>query len=253
MTEFARTTIDDVDLAKYDRLGDEWWDPKGPMGALHKFNPVRVAWITDLLTREVARPADEPRDAGRPLAGFRILDVGSGGGILCESLARLGATMVGIDPAPNNIATAARHAEKAALAIAYRCTTVETLAQASERFDAVLVMEVVEHVKDVPGFLRDAASMVKPGGLMIGATINRTLKSYALAIVGAEYVLRWLPRGTHDWHRFVTPAEFTAAMTRNGLVALGKAGVVYNPLRDLWHLSTDTGCNYMVASQRPAG
>ena len=252
MTAFARTTIDDVDLAKYDRLGDEWWNPKGPMGALHKFNPVRVGWITDLLTRSVSRsPASVP-DAGGPLAGFRLLDVGSGGGILSESLARLGATMVGVDPAPNNVAAASRHAEKSGLAIDYRCATVETLASAGERFDAVLVMEVVEHVKDVPGFLRDAASMVKPGGLMIGATINRTLKSYALAIVGAEYVLRWLPRGTHDWHQFVTPNEFTAAMARDGLVALDQAGVTYNPLRDQWHLSADMGCNYMVASQRAA-
>jgi 2-polyprenyl-6-hydroxyphenyl methylase/3-demethylubiquinone-9 3-methyltransferase len=222
------------------------------MGALHKFNPVRVAWITDLLTREVARPVGSPWDVAKPLEGFRVLDVGSGGGILSESLARLGATMVGVDPAPNNIAAAARHAEQGGLAIDYRCTTVETLARAGERFDAVLVMEVVEHVKDVQGFLRDAASMVKPGALLVGATINRTLKSYALAIVGAEYVLRWLPRGTHNWHQFVTPAEFTAAMTRNGLVALDEAGVTYNPLRDRWHLSRDLGCNYMVASQRPA-
>ena len=253
MTDFARTTIDDVDLAKYDKLGDEWWDPKGPMGALHKFNPVRVAWITGLLTREVARPVGAANASDKPLAGFRVLDVGSGGGILSESLAHLGAEMVGVDPAPNNIAASARHAEKSRLPIDYRCTTVETLATAGERFDAVLVMEVVEHVKDVPGFLRDAASMVNPGGLMIGATINRTLKGYALVIVGAEYVLRWLPRGTHNWNQFVTPAEFMAAMTRNGLVALDEAGVTYNLLRDSWSLSRDMGCNYMVASQRPAG
>jgi 2-polyprenyl-6-hydroxyphenyl methylase/3-demethylubiquinone-9 3-methyltransferase len=249
MSDFARTTIDDADLAKYDRLGDEWWDPAGPMGTLHKFNPVRVDWITDLLTAEGL--ATGP--AGTQLQGLRILDVGSGGGILSESLARRGASMVGVDPAPNNIAVAARHAETGGLAIDYRCTTVETLATAGERFDAVLVMEVVEHVRDVAGFLRDAASMVKPGGLMIGATLNRTLKSYALAIVGAEYVLRWLPRGTHDWHQFVTPAEFKGFMARAGLAPFTDAGVTFNPLRDRWHLTRDTGCNYMVAARRPAG
>ena len=271
MSNFGRSTIDDVDLAKYDRLGDEWWDVKGPMGALHKFNPVRVGWITDLLTRRAAvarNPLDsKPLDSkpagdrqfgdrpagGRPLERLRILDVGSGGGILSESLSRLGANVVGIDPAPNNVIASSRHAEKAGLAVDYRCTTVETLAKADERFDAVLVMEVVEHVKDVPGFLRDAAALVAPGGLMIGATLNRTMKSYALAIVGAEYVLGWLPRGTHDWRQFVTPAEFRDFMKRGGLIPLAEAGVTYNPLRDRWHLARDMGCNYMVSARRPAG
>ena len=249
MSDFGRSTIDDVDLAKYDRLGDEWWDLKGPMGALHKFNPVRVGWITELLTRGA-----DTKDAkgGTPLVGLRILDVGSGGGILSESLARLGAGVVGIDPAPNNIVVSARHAKEAGLAVDYRCTTVETMAKGAERFDAVLVMEVIEHVKDVPGFLRDAATLVAPGGLMIGATLNRTMKSYALAIVGAEYVLRWLPRGTHDWNQFVTPGEFKAYMARAGLAPIAEAGVTYNPLRDRWHLSRDLGCNYMVAARRPA-
>ena len=241
---FARDTIDDVDLAKYDRLGAEWWNPAGPMQALHKFNPVRVGYIRDLLAGGAAT-------GERPLEGFRILDVGSGGGILCESLARLGATMVGIDPAPNNIAVAARHAAAGGLAIDYRCTTVETVAKAGERFDAVLVMEVVEHVRDVSGFMRDAAACVRPGGLMIGATLNRTLKSYALAIVGAEYVLGWLPRGTHDWRQFVTPAEFKAHMARAGLREAGEAGVTYNPLTARWSLSRDLGVNYMVAARRP--
>ena len=245
MTDFARTTIDEADLAKYERLGDEWWNPNGPMGALHKFNPVRVEWITRLLA-----PAATPNEA-TPLAGRRILDVGSGGGILSESLGRLGADVVGIDPAANNIAVATRHAETAGLSIDYRATTVETLAQTGERFDAVLVMEVVEHVRDVRGFLRDAATMVVPGGLMIGATLNRTAKSYALAIVGAEYVLRWLPRGTHDWQRFVTPDEFKRFMRNAGLVPTREVGVTYNPLRDRWSLSSDMGCNYMVAARRP--
>jgi 2-polyprenyl-6-hydroxyphenyl methylase/3-demethylubiquinone-9 3-methyltransferase len=181
------------------------------------------------------------------------LAVGSGGGILCESLARLGADVVGIDPAPNNIAVSARHAEKNGLAIVYHCTTVETLAPLGERFDAVMVMEVVEHVKDVAGFLRDAAGMVKPGGLLVGATLNRTAKSYGLGIIGAEYILRWLPRGTHDWHKFVTPDEFEGHLVGAGLTPLARAGVAYNPLRRKWHLSRDLGCNYMVAAQRPAG
>ncbi len=252
MTEFARTTIDDADLVKYDRLGDQWWDVNGPMGALHRFNPVRVDWVSDLVSREMARPALETR-SNLPLRGKRILDVGCGGGILCESLARLGAEMVGIDPAPNNIVVAARHAAANGLAIDYRCTTIEEVAQGGDRFDAVLVMEVVEHVKDVGGFLRDAASAVAPGGLLIGATLNRTIKSYALAIVGAEYVLRWLPRGTHDWRKFVKPAEFQAHFERRRLAPIASAGVAYDPLRRRWHLSRDMGCNYMVAAQRPAG
>ena len=249
MAAFERTTIDEADLAKFDRLGDEWWDPNGPMRALHKFNPVRVGWIVDRL----AARTGEPEDVARPLAGRTLLDVGAGGGILSESLARLGAIVVGIDPAPNNVAVAARHAATQGLAIDYRRTTVETLARTGATFDAVLVMEVVEHVKDVPGFLRDASAMVKPGGLLIGATLNRTMKSWALAIVGAEYVLRWLPRGTHDWHRFVTPAEFARHLRRAGLTPVDEAGVVYDPPRDRWRLSRDMGCNYMIAAARAAG
>ncbi len=241
---FGRDTIDDVDLARYDRLGAEWWNLEGPMRALHKFNPVRVAYIRDLL-------AGGDAAADRPLDGIRILDIGSGGGILSESLAGLGAAMVGIDPAPNNIAAAARHAAAGGLKIDYRCTTVETLARGGDRFDAVLAMEVVEHVRDVPGFLADAAAAVRPGGLMVGATLNRTLKSYALAIVGAEYVLRWLPRGTHDWRQFVTPDEFKTHMRRAGLRDVGEAGVTYNPLTARWSLSRDLSVNYMVAARRP--
>lgn len=240
---FQRDTIDDVDLAKYDRLGAEWWNPEGPMQALHKFNPVRVAYIRDLLAGATA--------GALPLAGLKILDIGSGGGILSESLARLGASVVGIDPAPNNIAIAARHAAESGLTIDYRCTTIETLAPTGERFDAVLVMEVVEHVRDVSGFLRHAAAMVRPGGLMVGATLNRTLKSYALAIVGAEYVLGWLPKGTHNWHQFVTPAEFKGHFRRAGLTQVAEAGVTYNPLTTRWSLSRDMGVNYMLAARRP--
>lgn len=248
--DFERGTIDEADLARYDRLGDEWWDPKGPMGQLHKFNPVRVGYVSDTLRREIANAPADP--AGAPLAGFRILDVGSGGGILSESLAALGAEIVGIDPAPNNIGAAGRHAKKASLAIDYRCTTVEALAATGETFDAVCVMEVVEHVRNVRAFLRDCAALVTPGGLLFGATLNRTLKSYALAIVGAEYVLRWLPRGTHDWKKFVTPNEFRQHLARAGLTPLDEVGVAYHPLGDRWSLSPDMGCNYMLVAQRPA-
>lgn len=262
----TRGTVDEADLQKYDRLGDEWWNVAGPMRALHRFNPVRVGWIADLLVRELA-PAeaahgapigDAHADAARPaaqprLAGFRVLDIGCGGGLLSESLAGLGATMVGLDPAPNNIAVARRHAEKGGLAIDYRCTTAEALAATPERFDAVLAMEVIEHVRDPAAFVAAAAALVRPGGLLIGATLNRTAKSYALAILGAEYVLGWVPRGTHDWRKFKTPAEFEALMAAAAVVPLARAGVSFDPLRGRWQLSRDLGCNYMVAGQRPAG
>jgi 2-polyprenyl-6-hydroxyphenyl methylase / 3-demethylubiquinone-9 3-methyltransferase len=240
---FQRDTIDEDDLARYDRLGAEWWNPKGPMAALHKFNPVRVGYIADLL-------GSADKLAARPLAGVRILDIGTGGGILSESLARLGASMTGIDPAPNNIAVAAQHAASGGLAIDYRCTSVESLAQTGETFDAVLAMEVVEHVREVPAFLRAAASLVRPGGTFVGATLNRTLKSYALAIVGAEYVLRWVERGTHDWHKFVTPSEFGRHLAAAGLKVTGEVGVTYNPLSDRWGLSRDTAVNYMIVARR---
>lgn len=249
---FSRHTIDEADLAKYDRLGAEWWNPRGPMQALHKFNPVRVAYIQDLMVK--AFGTSQLGDGGGPnlpLAGLRILDIGSGGGILSESLARLGAAVTGIDPAPNNIAIASRHAEAGGLSIDYRCTAIETVSASGETFDVVLAMEVVEHVRDIAGFLRDAASAVRPGGVIVGATLNRTLKSYALAIVGAEYVLRWVPRGTHDWHQFVTPEEFKAHFRRAGLASIAEAGVVYSPLTGRWALSKDMDVNYMVAARRP--
>jgi len=239
---FARGTIDEDDLAKFDQLGTEWWNPEGPMQALHKFNPVRVAYVRDLLTKE---------GGAGTLEGMRILDIGSGGGILSESLAKLGAHVTGIDPARNNIAVATRHAAEAGLTIDYRCTTVETLSGSGELFDAALAMEVVEHVRDVAGFLRHAAALVRPGGLMVGATLNRTLKSYALAIVGAEYVLRWVPKGTHDWQKFVTPSEFKAHFRRAGLTNIAETGVIYNPLTARWSLAHDMGVNYMVAARRP--
>ncbi len=216
------------------------------MATLHKFNPVRLGYIRD---QAAARFGRDAKNIGC-LKGLRMLDIGCGGGILSEPLARLGADMVGADPADENIAVAAAHAADNDVAVDYRATTAEALAEAGEQFDVVLAMEVVEHVVDVDEFIATCASMVKPGGLMIAATLNRTLKSFALAIVGAEYVLRWLPRGTHRWDKFVTPAELEAAFEASGLDIIGERGVIYNPIADRWQLSSDMDVNYMLAGAR---
>jgi 2-polyprenyl-6-hydroxyphenyl methylase/3-demethylubiquinone-9 3-methyltransferase len=241
-------TIDEAEVARFAALADEWWDPRGKMAVLHKFNPVRLAYIRDAACKRFARNAKQ-LDC---LKDLRILDIGCGGGILSEPLARLGASMVGADPAEKNIAAAKRHAGQSELAIDYRVTTAEALADAGERFDLVLAMEVVEHVADVKLFVKRCAEMVQPGGLMIAATINRTMKSFALAIVGAEYVLRWLPRGTHQWDKFVTPDELAIAMERAGIRSTDERGVIYNLLADRWELSTDTDVNYMVLAEKEA-
>ncbi len=238
-------TVDLAEVDRFSRLAGEWWDTHGKMAVLHKFNPVRLAYIRDAACRRFGRDAKLPPC----LDGLRILDIGCGGGILCEPLARLGAAVVGADPSTANIEAARLHAEGNGLAIDYRTTAAEALADAGERFDIVLAMEVVEHVADIALFVRRCAEMVKPGGLMITATINRTLKSFALAIVGAEYVLRWLPRGTHQWDKFVTPNELEIALARAGLQVVGATGVIYHPLADRWQLSADTDVNYMMTAE----
>jgi 2-polyprenyl-6-hydroxyphenyl methylase/3-demethylubiquinone-9 3-methyltransferase len=242
----SASTIDDREVARFSALAGEWWDPRGKMATLHKFNPVRLAYIRDAACKRFDR---NPKHLDS-LKDLRILDIGCGGGILSEPLARLGASVLGADPAEKNIAAAKLHAGQSGLAIDYRATTAEALADAGERFDIVLAMEVVEHVADVTLFVARCAEMVKPGGLMIAATINRTLKSFALAIVGAEYVLRWLPRGTHSWDKFVTPDELEIAMERAGLTSTDERGVIYNLLADRWELSTDTDVNYMVLAEK---
>jgi 2-polyprenyl-6-hydroxyphenyl methylase/3-demethylubiquinone-9 3-methyltransferase len=239
-------TVDDAEVARFSALADEWWDPRGKMAPLHKFNPVRLAYIRDAACRRFGRDAKR-LDC---LKGLRVLDIGCGGGILSEPLARLGAEVLGADPAHPNIAAARLHAADNALAIDYRATTAEALAAAGESFDVVLAMEVVEHVADVNLFVRLTAGMVKPGGLMIAATLNRTLKSFALAIVGAEYILRWLPRGTHTWDKFVTPNELEIALELGGLRVIDETGVVYNPLADQWRLAADMDENYMLTAER---
>jgi 2-polyprenyl-6-hydroxyphenyl methylase/3-demethylubiquinone-9 3-methyltransferase len=239
-------SVDAAEVERFARHAADWWDPRGPMAALHKFNPVRLAYIRD---RAAAHFDRDPKKLDC-LRGLRMLDIGCGGGLLSEPLARLGADMVGADPAEENIEAARAHAEEGGVTVDYRATTAEALAEAGERFDVVLAMEVVEHVVDVPSFVATCASMVKPGGLMFAATLNRTLKSFALAIVGAEYVLRWLPRGTHQWDKFVTPEELERAFERSGLNVTGERGVIYNPFADRWQLSSDMDVNYMLVAMK---
>jgi 2-polyprenyl-6-hydroxyphenyl methylase/3-demethylubiquinone-9 3-methyltransferase len=241
-------TIDDDEVAQFSRVSGQWWNERGPMAALHKFNPLRLGYIRDRAAEHFGRDAKKLGS----LAGLRILDIGCGGGILSEPLARLGAAVVGADPSAENIAVAQRHAAQSGLTIDYRCTTAETLAEAGETFDVVLAMEVVEHVADVGLFVGLAADMVKPGGLMFVATLNRTMKSFALAIVGAEYILRWLPRGTHQWDKFVTPNELEIAIARGKLQIIHETGVIYNLLADRWQLSSDMDVNYMIVAEKAA-
>ena len=240
------STVDQAEVARFSALADEWWNPRGKMAPLHKFNPVRLGYIRD---QAAARFDRDAKQLGC-LKGLRFLDIGCGGGILSEPLARLGASMIGADPSETNIEAAKLHAAQSGLSIDYRCTTAEELSEAGEKFDVVLAMEVVEHVADVNLFVESCAAMVKPDGLMIAATLNRTLKSFALAIVGAEYILRWLPVGSHSWDKFVTPNELEIAMERGGLRVTGEQGVIYNLFRDEWQLSSDTDVNYMLTAER---
>jgi 2-polyprenyl-6-hydroxyphenyl methylase/3-demethylubiquinone-9 3-methyltransferase len=215
------------------------------MAALHALNPVRLAYIRD---RAAAHFGRDPKRLDS-LAGLRVLDIGCGAGILCEPLGRLGAAVTGADPSAENISAARHHAAQSGVAVDYRNDTAEALAEAGEIFDIVLAMEVVEHVADVGLFVRLAAAMVKPGGLMVVATLNRTVKSFALAIVGAEYILRWLPRGTHQWDKFVTPDELVQHLANNKLAITEQAGVIYHPFADRWSLSSDMDVNYMVIAE----
>ena len=247
----AAPSVDPDDVARFDRLGEEWWNPRGPMRALHQFNPSRINYLRKLVERRQGRRQGRAAtDRAQPLEGLEILDIGCGAGLLSEALSRLGAKMTAIDPAPTNIEVARRHAEASGLNIDYLCTTAEALAAEHKSFDLVLAMEVIEHVRDVGGFIKIAAGMVRPGGMLVAATLNRTLKSYALAILGAEYVLQWVPKGTHRWAQFVKPQELAAALRSAGLHIFDETGIGYDPFDGTWRESRDMDVNYVMAAER---
>ncbi|MEH6772442.1 MAG: bifunctional 2-polyprenyl-6-hydroxyphenol methylase/3-demethylubiquinol 3-O-methyltransferase UbiG [Cereibacter changlensis] len=239
------STIDAAEVAKFEAMAAEWWNPHGKFKPLHQMNPCRL----DYITSQIAAEFDRDLSAAQPFAGLRILDIGCGGGLLSEPMARLGATVVGADAAPRNIPVAQLHAEQSGLEIDYRNTTAEALAAVGEQFDVVLNMEVVEHVADPLGYLTACRELLKPGGLMVCSTLNRNAKSFAMAIVGAEWVMRWLPKGTHDWAKFITPEELYGLIREAGLEPVDRKGMVFNPVSWSWSLSSrDLSVNYVTAS-----
>jgi 2-polyprenyl-6-hydroxyphenyl methylase/3-demethylubiquinone-9 3-methyltransferase len=249
-TQHARpsSTLDEGEVRQFGRIAAEWWNPAGKFRMLHRIGPTRLQFIRDSIVQHF----QPTMGSLRVLDGRSVLDIGCGGGLVCEPLARLGGAVSGIDPSQETIAAAKSHAAAQGLNIDYRVARVEDLLAEGRTFDCVLCLEVVEHVPDVSAFLAACAQLVRPGGLMLLSTINRTLKSYALAIVGAEYVLRWLPAGTHQWDRFVTPEELARHLKAAGLVPGRFEGMIYDPLGDSWRLSSDTGVNYLAVATRPA-
>jgi 2-polyprenyl-6-hydroxyphenyl methylase/3-demethylubiquinone-9 3-methyltransferase len=243
MADSAHTTVDPAEIERFSRIAGEWWDPAGKFAPLHRLNPLRIGYIRDRAAQHWQR---DPL-SGVPLQGLSVLDIGCGGGLLSEPMARLGARVTGVDAAARNVGVAARHAEKQGLAIDYRRGTAEALAASGNQFDIVLALEIVEHVADVDLFLKSCGRMVKPGGLLFLSTLNRTAKAWALAIAGGEYILRWLPRGTHDWKKFLKPSEVVNGLDAAGIAAQEIVGVVYSPLSRAWSLSkSDLDVNYML-------
>ena len=245
----AGSTVDAAEVAKFEAMAAEWWNPEGKFKPLHMLNPCRLGYIVD----QIAAEFDRDPSAERPFAGLRLLDIGCGGGLLAEPMARLGADVLGADAAARNIPVARLHAEQSGLAIDYRHTTAEALAEAGEAFDVILNMEVIEHVHDPLAYLEACRRLLKPGGLMICSTINRNAKSFAMAIVGAEYVMRWLPKGTHEWAKFIKPDELFDLLRQSGLEPVDRKGFVFNPLSWRWGISDrDLSVNYVTASVRSA-
>ncbi len=247
MTAAPRSSIDPAEVERFSRIAAEWWDPKGKFAPLHKFNPVRLGFIRERALSHFSRDAA----ARRPFEGLALLDIGCGGGLLSEPMARLGFSVTGVDASERNIKTAMTHAEDGGLSIDYRASTAEALEAAGERFDLILNMEVIEHVADPGEFLRSCSRLLAPGGLMIVASLNRTLKAFALAKVGAEYILRWLPPGTHDWNRFIKPEEMRGFVADQKLGIEGPFGICFDPLSGQWFRSADSDVNYMMIVTRP--
>jgi 2-polyprenyl-6-hydroxyphenyl methylase/3-demethylubiquinone-9 3-methyltransferase len=242
-----QTTIDPSEVAKFEAMAAEWWNPNGKFRPLHLMNPCRLDYITSQIAAEYGRDLTKPL----PFAGLRILDIGCGGGLLSEPMARLGAEVVGADAAPRNIPVAQVHAQASGLTIDYRFTTAEDLAAAGEQFDVVLNMEVVEHVSDPLVYLTACHDLLKSGGIMLCSTLNRNPKSYLMAIIGAEWVMRWLPKGTHDWAKFITPDELYDLINRAGLTPVDRKGMVFNPVSWGWSVSArDLSVNYVTTSRK---
>ena len=242
----AAATVDPAEIARFEAIAAEWWDQDGKFRPLHRLNPVRLAWIRDRLTAHFARAGE----GLRPYAGLSVLDVGCGGGLVAEPMARLGARVTAIDAARGNVEIARLHARQSGLAIDYRHAAAEEIAAGGERFDVVLALEVVEHVADRDAFLRACATLLAPGGALVLATLNRTPQAFLLAIVGAEYVLGWLPRGTHEWRKFVRPSELAAGLRPHGVGVRGFAGLRYDPIGDSWRETSDLSVNYMAWATR---
>ncbi|WP_208435108.1 bifunctional 2-polyprenyl-6-hydroxyphenol methylase/3-demethylubiquinol 3-O-methyltransferase UbiG [Bartonella phoceensis] len=245
MINETSTTIDQNEIDRFSRIAAEWWDPQGKFRPLHQFNPARLAYIREKICLEFHR---DPVSL-MPFENLRILDIGCGGGLLCEPMARLGATVVGADAAQTNIEVAKIHAAQNGLSIDYRTTTAEALANKGEQFDVILNMEVVEHVADVNLFITATAKMLKPQGLMFVSTLNRTWKAWGLAIIGAEYILRWLPKGSHDYKKFLKPQELKNLLSKNALTVIDQTGIAYNLLNDSWNRSKDMDVNYLLLAQ----
>lgn len=242
------SSVDPEEIQRFDAMAADWWNPRGSMKALHRLNPLRLRYVRDQIAGHFGRSAT----ALDGLRDLSLADIGCGAGLLSEPLAKLGGSVTGIDMASASVAMARSHAARSNLVIDYRAIAAEDLLATGERYEVVLAMEIVEHVTDAAAFLKTCAGLVKPGGLLFVSTINRTMKAYALAIVAAENVLRWLPKGTHDWNKFVTPSEIGAAIEPEGLSELDRAGVVYNPLLDEWRLARDMDVNYMMVFAKPS-
>jgi 2-polyprenyl-6-hydroxyphenyl methylase/3-demethylubiquinone-9 3-methyltransferase len=238
--------VDQREVERFGAIAGEWWDPKGKFAPLHRINPARLAFIRDYVLLRTGRDGRTPK----PFAGLDMLDIGCGGGLISEPLCRLGGTVTGLDPSPETIGAARGHAASQGLAVTYHCGTAEELAAVGTRFDVVTALEVLEHVPDVEAFLRTCATLVKPGGLLLVSTLNRTARSYALGIVAAEYMLGWLPKGTHDWRRFIEPGELRASLTAVGFADFAEKGISYDAVHGTWRLSDDTGVNYLMAARR---